>query len=64
MNYIYLKEFLENTQQVIDDTLDVEELTRVSTPRGAVIIMTETEFDCLMHMIASRKFDYDPDKKR
>ena len=64
MNYMNLADFLEKTEEVINDTLDVEELTRVSTPRGAVIVMTETEFDCLMDMIASRKYDYNPDKKR
>jgi len=64
MNYIYLEEFLQNTEKVIEETLDVEELTRVSTPNGAVIIMTETEFDCLLQMIANRKYDYHPDKKK
>ena len=41
MNYVYLKEFLENTEQIIYDTLEVDELTRISTQKGGVILMTE-----------------------
>ena len=64
MNYIYLKEFLENTEQVIYDTLEVDELTRISTEKGGVILMTEDEFDYMLQMIANRRCVYDPDRKR
>jgi len=64
MNYIYLKEFLENTEKVIFDTLEVDELTRISTVKGGVILMTEDEFDYMLEMIANRKCVYDPDRKK
>lgn len=63
MNYIKLAEFLADTEKVIQDTLEVEELTRISTEQGAVILMTETEFDCMLEMIANRKCVYQIDKK-
>ena len=33
MNYITLSEFLADTESVIDATIDVEELTNISTER-------------------------------
>lgn len=64
MNYINLAEFLENTEKVIRDTLEVEELTRISTGGEGLILMTETEFDCMLEMIVNRGCVYDPDKKK
>ena len=58
MNYIKLDEFLENPVKVIDDTLEIDELTRISTDKGAVILMAENEFDYLMQTLANRKHVY------
>lgn len=58
MNYITIDKFLEDPMKVIRDTLDIEELTRIRAEEGAVIMMTETEFDCLMQIMANRKHIY------
>ena len=64
MNYIKLDEFLENPVKVIDDTLEIDELTRISTENGAVILMAENEFDYLMQTLANRKHVYNITPKK
>lgn len=58
MNYITIDEFLTDPRKVIRDTLEIDELTRIRAEEGAVILMTETEFDCLMQIMANRKHIY------
>lgn len=64
MNYVKLSDFLENTEKIIEDTLEIEELTHISTGHGNVILMAENEFDCLMQTFANRKHVYKFNQKK
>ncbi len=61
MNYITLSEFLADTEAVIDTTIEVEELTNISTEKGNVVLISENTYVALMQMIANRKHIYKVD---
>lgn len=61
MNYITLSEFLADTESVIDATIEVEELTNISTEKGNVVLISENTYVSLMQMIANRKHIYKVD---
>lgn len=61
MNYITLSEFLADTEAVIDTTIEVEELTNISTEKGNVVLISEDTYLSLMQMIANRKHIYKVD---
>ena len=61
MNYITLSEFLADTEAVIDTTIEIEELTNISTEKGNVVLISENTYVSLMQMIANRKHIYKVD---
>lgn len=50
MVFVTLKEFLENAEKLIDDTVETEGFTLIYNEKGNLMLMTEHDYDCLMDM--------------
>lgn len=48
---VKIKDFLKNTYYYIQQTLENDSFTKVSTKNGNVVIMPEDHFDCLIQKL-------------
>ena len=52
MNYTTLSNFLNNTENIINNTIVNEELTTIRTEDGNVVLMTEKQYDCFIESLS------------
>lgn len=50
MVFVTLSEFLENTEKLVNDTLETEGFTQIYSDKGNLMLMTEHDYDCLLDM--------------
>lgn len=47
MNYTSLSNFLNNTENIINNTITNEQFTTIKAEEGNVVLMSEQQFACL-----------------
>lgn len=48
MNYTSLSNFINNAEDIINNTIENEEFTTIKTEDGNVVVMSENQFACLI----------------
>ena len=51
MNYASLSNFINNVEDIINNTIENEEFTTIKTEDGNAVIMSESQFECLIEIL-------------
>ena len=61
MNYTTLSNFLNNAENIINNTIINEEHTTIKTEEGNVVLLTEQQYNCLIEaMRRNRHWNREP----
>lgn len=55
MNHTSLSNFLNNTEDIINNIVNNKEFTTVNTKEGNVVIMTEQQYKSIVRFIRSKR---------